>query len=185
MGEKMEREIKLRFEGPDAARAAVVAIGAAPLAGRRLQHDRLLDTADGFLLSRRSMLRLRTEDGRTVVTFKGPVHASTMKLREEIETTAGDAGVLLSILERLGFRVWFRYEKYREEFAKYDAVIAVDESRVGTFVEIEGPEAAIRDVADALGRGPGDYVLDSYHALFARQCKERGVAVTDMLFDRG
>ena len=81
----LEREIKLRFDSPDAARAAIVAIGARPLHGRRLQDDRLLDRADNQLQQQRSVLRVRTEDGRCVLTFKGPVQPSLMKLREEID----------------------------------------------------------------------------------------------------
>ena len=61
---------------------------------------------------------------------------------------------------------WFRYEKYREEFSAHDVVIAIDETPVGTFVEIEGGEAAIHQTAAALGRTPDDYITDSYRFLF-------------------
>ena len=42
----IEREIKLRFASAEEARAAIVACGATPLLGRRLQEDVLLDTDD-------------------------------------------------------------------------------------------------------------------------------------------
>ena len=148
----LEREIKLRFDSPDAARAAIVAIGARPLHGRRLQDDRLLDRADNQLQQQRSVLRVRTEDGRCVLTFKGPVQPSLMKLREEIETAVADTTLLLKILEALGFQVWFRYQKYREEFSLDEVTVAVDETPVGTYVEIEGTEAGINAAATALGR---------------------------------
>jgi hypothetical protein len=45
--------------------------------------------------------------------------------------------------------------------------IVVDETPIGTFLEIEGPVAAIHEAARALGRGPADYVGASYVALFA------------------
>jgi adenylate cyclase class 2 len=185
MGAKLEREIKLRFDDATSARRAVIAAGALPVAARRLQHDALLDTRDKMLGNHRSALRVRSEEGRAVLTFKGPPHASAMKLREEIETDAGDAGVLLSLFERLGFHVWFRYEKYREEFVKDDVVIAVDETVMGTFVEVEGDEAQVAALAGALGHGPETYVTDSYRGLFMRYCEERGLAMSDMLFDRG
>ena len=38
-------------------------------------------------------------------------------------------------------------------------------------------------MAEALGRGPGDYLLDSYRNLFVLHCEQSGVPVTDMLFD--
>ena len=102
----MEREIKLPFDNAEFARAAVDAAGATSLRGRRLQEDCLLDTADELLRRQRSVLRIR-----------GPVQPSSMKLREELETVVGDGTLLLRILEALGFHVWFRYEKYRQEFA--------------------------------------------------------------------
>src|SRR4029077_7841959 len=99
-----------------------------------LQEDCLLDTADELLRRRRSVLRVRMESGRSFLTFKGPVHPSAMKLREELETIVGDGTLMLRVLEELGFRVWFRYQKYREEFAREDVTVAIDETPAGTFV---------------------------------------------------
>ncbi len=179
----LEREIKLRFDSAEAARRAILEVGGTPLRGRRLQEDCLLDTADELLHRLRSVLRVRMESGRSLLTFKGPVQPSVMKLREELETVVGDGTLVLRILEELGFTVWFRYQKYREEFAKDDVIVAVDETPVGTFVEIEGGERGIAATAEALGRQPSDYVLDSYRGLFVRYCRERGLPPTHMLFD--
>ena len=151
----LEREIKLGFRDADEARQAILATGATPLRGRRLQEDYLLDTPDDTLRRRRCVLRVRLECGKTLLTFKGPVQNSPMKLREEMETVVGDGLLLLHVLEELGFRVWFRYEKYREEFAHEDVTIAIDETPVGTFVEIEGSEQGIHDMAAALARQAG------------------------------
>src|SRR5438128_8798346 len=131
----LEREIKLRFSSPEDARAAVLAAGATPLRGRRLQDDCLLDTPDGALRARGSTLRVRIESGHSLVTYKGPVRPGDKKVREELETLVGDGPLMLSILEELGFHPWFRYQKYREEFSIGDVIIAVDETPVGTFVE--------------------------------------------------
>jgi adenylate cyclase class 2 len=178
----MEREIKLRFDSADLARDAVIAAGATPLRGRRLQEDCLLDTDDELLRRQRSVLRIRMETGKSLLTFKGPVQPSVMKLREELETIVGDGALLLRILEGLGFHVWFRYEKYRQEFAKDDVIVAIDETPIGTFVEIEGGEPGIMSATEALGRGPHDYLTDSYRGLFVRYCFERGLPATHMLF---
>jgi|tagenome__1003787_1003787.scaffolds.fasta_scaffold19961645_2 adenylate cyclase class 2 len=180
----LEREIKLRFESVDGAREAVLAAGASPLLGRRLQEDCLLDTEDEMLRRRRCVLRVRMENGKSRITFKGPVQPSMMKLREELETLVGDGQVVLHILEELGLHVWFRYEKYREEFAHEDVTVAVDETPVGVFIEIEGSEQGIVSMADALGRSAADYVLDSYRGLFLKHRDELGLSGTDMVFDR-
>src|SRR5262249_15067749 len=121
--------------------------------------------------------------GKSLLTFKGPVQPSDVKVREELETVVGDGTLLLQILEELGFGVWFRYQKYREEFTLDDVIIAVDETPVGTFVEIEGGDRGIAEMAVALGRCPADSLLDSYRALFAQHCESHGQPVTDMVFD--
>ena len=46
----LEREIKLRFDSADEARERILALGATPLLGRRLQEDCLFDTEDERLL---------------------------------------------------------------------------------------------------------------------------------------
>ena len=179
----LEREVKLSFESAAEARAAVLAAGAAPLRARRLQEDCLLDSCDGHVRDRRSALRVRMESGRALLTFKGPVQPSRMKLREELETVVSDGEMLLRILHELGFTVWFRYQKYREEFALDDVIVAIDETPVGVFVELEGSDRGITAMAEALGRSPSDYLLDSYRSLFVRHCEREGVVPTDMLFE--
>jgi adenylate cyclase class 2 len=178
----LEREIKLRFDSADEARAKILALGATPLHGRRLQEDCLLDADDELLRRQRSVLRVRNEGGKSLLTFKGPVQPGSMKLREECETVVADGDMLLTILQLLGFHVWFRYEKYREEFSAHDVVIAIDETPVGTFVEIEGGEAAIHQMAAGLGRTPADYITDSYRFLFLQHRDTYGLTGQDMVF---
>jgi adenylate cyclase class 2 len=109
--------------------------GAAPLLGRRLQEDCLFDTDDEQLRRQRSTLRVRSEGGKSLLTFKGPVMPGLIKIREEHETVVADGAALEAILGELGLHVWFRYEKYREEFSNNDVVIAVDETPVGVFMD--------------------------------------------------
>lgn len=180
----LEREIKLRFESADRARQRILSpeVGATPLRGRRLQEDCLLDTADNQFFQRRSALRVRSENGKSLLTFKGPVQPSAMKVREEHETVVADGAELLTILGELGLRVWFRYEKYREEFSAEDVVIAIDETPIGVFVEIEGSEDHIHRAAKALAKAPADYVTASYRSLYLEHCRVHGLTPADMLF---
>jgi adenylate cyclase class 2 len=137
---------------------------------------------------------------RTVLTFKRPIvvgaasSASAQenhrhKVREEIEVEVGDAAVLTNIFEGLGMRGWFRYEKYRTTlclpartcWAK-GLLIELDETPIGTFVELEGPPAAIDRAAQEIGYSRRDYVLRSYLALYVEDCRRRGQEPQDMLF---
>jgi adenylate cyclase class 2 len=179
----LEREVKIRFSDPDLARTALAAIGAVPLRARRLQDDTLFDTPDSALRARRAVVRLRREPDRAFLTYKGPVQPGPMKMREEQETEVADADVLRRVLHELGLTAWFRYQKFREEFQAPGVIIALDETPVGTYLEIEGSEEGILTIADALGRSPADFILDSYRGLFVAFAQANRLTVRDMLFD--
>ena len=60
--------------------------------------------------------------------------------------------------------------------------IAIDETPIGVFVEIEGSEEHIHHAAAALGKTAADYLTASYRALYAEHCNARGVEPGDMVF---
>jgi adenylate cyclase class 2 len=183
----LEREVKLLFPTTESARAAVLATGALAAHPRRLQDDSLYDTADEVLRKKGHVVRIRTErwsDGTTttLLTVKGPVQPGQMKMREEHETRVEKADALTHAFDVLGLRPWFRYQKYREEFSVQGVVIAIDDTPVGTYVEIEGDEEAIHVVTSALGRTPADFIVDSYYRLFMQRRAEFGLTGPYMLF---
>ena len=183
----LEREIKLRFESAEAAHAAVAALGATLRRPRRLQDDVLLDAPDGVLERRGCALRVRRDGEAAAVTWKGPVMPSAMKLREEIETPVGSADTLLRVFAEIGFTPRFRYQKFRTELAVDDVIVAIDETPIGVFVELEGGEASIGEAVRRLGRTADDYVLASYRRLFFESRAAAGVEAADagdMVFER-
>jgi adenylate cyclase class 2 len=141
-------------------------------------------------------------DQRVTLTFKQPMahHAAagvdassggSYKVREEIEVEVAEAGNLAKIFEGLGLGGWFRYEKYRTTFrlpaskawAK-GLLIELDETPIGTFVELEGPAAAIDRAAGELGFSKRDYVLKNYLRLYMEECRRMGQQPTHMLFPK-
>ena len=156
---------------------------------RRARHRGALDDCRTTVCwtARRNRLAPATPlcaSGSTATARTSPSRARSYlartKVREELETTVGDGALLLRLFERLGFHVWFRYQKYREEFRHGDLVIAVDESPIGTFVELEGSEEDILAMARTLERPASDFVLDSYLALFRRHCAAQGSTATHL-----
>lgn len=144
---------------------------------------------------------------RVVLTYKGPAveeqaagkdmargephfeRVSRHKIREEVEAEVADASSLRQILEALGLRGWFRYEKYRTTYrlaasARWarELLIELDETPLGVFVELEGPAEAIDRAADLLGFTPKDYITKSYLALYVDNCRARRLMPGDMLF---
>jgi adenylate cyclase, class 2 len=183
----LEREVKLLFPTAESARAAVLATGALAAHPRRLQDDSLYDTADEVLRQKGCVARIRTErwsDGisTTTLTVKGPVQPGQMKVREEHETRVENADALTHAFDVLGLVRWFRYQKFREEFSAPGVVIAIDDTPVGTYVELEGDEDAIYVVTSALGRSPADFIVDSYSRLFMKRRGEFGLTGPHMLF---
>jgi adenylate cyclase class 2 len=180
--------------------------------GRVHEENVIFDTPQGGLAKHGQLLRIRTEtvEGRTkgkgtakrrfVVTFKRPPSQQSggmsdrspgghYKVREEIEVEVAEAENLTKIFEGLGMRGWFRYEKYRttlqmpasKSWAK-GLLIEIDETPIGTFVELEGPPEAIDRTAGALGFSKRDYVLKNYLSLYVEECRRRGEEPRDMLF---
>ena len=146
----------------------------------------MFDSADLGLRKSGSMLRIRTVGGECVLTWKGPARKGRHKDREEIETAAGDARALASVLERLGFHPVFRYEKYRTEYrrAGQRGIAMLDETPIGTYLEVEGPARWIDAAARDLGYSPGDYITASYGALYLEHRGREPMATADMVFRR-
>ena len=167
MARHVEKEIKLRMAGPQAARRAVRRLGAKLVRARHFEDNLLLDDRRGSLRARGEVLRLRRTADGAILTFKGARQdAGPIKSRRELEVSVGDPEMALQILAALGFGPLFRYQKYRETYARDGAEIVIDETPVGTFVEIEGPARAIHRTAAALGFGRPDYITDSYAGLY-------------------
>jgi adenylate cyclase class 2 len=164
---QVESEIKLRAPGPEAARSAVAKLGARLVRARHFEDNVLFDDERGRLRAGGRLLRLRrTPDGGRL-TFKGPrLDSGEVKAREEIEVSVPEPDLLPSLLAAIGLRPVFRYQKYRETYSWKDVEIVVDETPVGTFLEIEGPVEGIHMAAAALGYRRADYVTDSYATLF-------------------
>jgi len=205
-----EREIKLRIHDVDTFRRKLEGLGAQLLAGNPgpvHELNLIFDTPQSDLAKRGQLLRIRTETAgpgpsqggrasrRIVLTFKRPVAgqkepaAEHHKVREELELEVSDAAMLGRIFEGLGMHGWFRYEKYRSTFQLPDSVtwakgllIELDETPIGTFVELEGPAEAIDRAAEALGFSPREYIVMNYLSLYFEDCRAKGIEPRDMVF---
>jgi adenylate cyclase class 2 len=177
LGTTREIEIKLQVVDAAQARRRLEAAGFATLAGRMFERNTLFDDPGLRLRARGELLRVRRVGAETVLTFKGPATPGKHKSREEIEIRVSDAGALEIILVRLGLQPSYRYEKYRTEFSRAGepGVVALDETPIGVFFEVEGPGEWIDRVASELGFSQPDYITASYATLHLDYCRERGL----------
>jgi adenylate cyclase, class 2 len=178
----VETEIKLPVEDLDALRQELARSGARLEAARHRQDDALYD-AGGRLERAGCALRLRRTPTGALLTYKGPAtQTGGIKSRREIETTVEDAGAIDALLDALGFVAVFRYEKRRETWSFGGCEIALDETPIGSFIEIEGTPAAIASVLDRLGMDPTPAIPESYPALYARLRRAHPDWPRDMIF---
>jgi adenylate cyclase class 2 len=180
--------------------------------GRVHEENLIFDTPQGGLAKHGQLLRIRIETPevrgksrtrnlkkRVILTFKQPVAGSAgertalprYKVREEIELEVSEAGPLTKIFEGLGMRGWFRYEKYRTTYQLpaskawgQGLLIELDETPIGTFVELEGPAEAIDRAARELGFSKAEYVLKNYLVLYMEDCRKKGQQPHHMVFPR-
>jgi adenylate cyclase, class 2 len=179
----LEQEVKLPFSDVEAAEQAVKSAGGRLLHARRLIDDRLFDDEQNWLRERGCALRLRQDGERAFITWKGPAASgAAVKSREELETEVKNAETVFAIVSNLRYSQRFRSQKYRTEYEIQNALVTVDETPIGVFVEIEGTPSLIATVAQALGRSSADYVLDSYPSLWRQWCERHHRPFGDMLF---
>jgi adenylate cyclase class 2 len=180
-----EIEVKLPVTDLDAIRRRLGEAGASHTRARHAESNDLYDDAGGRLSGAGCALRLRRVDGESWLTFKGPARFEQgVKTREERETTVGDAGEAEAILLRMGLSRRFRYEKRREEWRLLGCAIALDETPIGDFVEVEGDPAGIRKVVAALELDFASAIPYSYARLYALKRKENPSLPHDMVFER-
>jgi adenylate cyclase, class 2 len=177
-----EIEVKLPFASAEEALDRLARLGARTVRPRLFEDNLVLDRDQDPLKNTDRLLRIRVEGERTLLTYKAPVEGEHRhKVREEIETEVGDPGALRRLLERLGFTVRWRYQKYRTVLALEDLEIAVDETPIGVWVELEGPPGSIDRVAGQLGFTPDLYVTATYRNLYEKEAVERGVDPGELL----
>lgn len=208
-----EVEVKLPVRDLPAILERLRAMGATSV-GRVFEQNALFDTPDEHFRRCESILRIRVEEEAELagkrqrhrhkrresaceglLTFKWPtervpkgrrIAQSRYKEREEIEYRLPNAPRFGRLLERLGLRVQFRYEKYRMHFriAGSALQIELDETPIGTFLELEGPRRSIDVAAKSLGYSVADYITASYLELYALDCARKSIRVADMVFSR-
>jgi len=178
-----ETEVKIRIESIENFIGRVLSYGAVRVSERSLEDNILFDFPDDRLKLARCILRVRSVGGRGILTYKGAPRPDVIfKSREELETGLENPETAIEIFERIGMRRGFRYQKYRQEFALRGVHVAVDETPIGNYAELEGAKDEILDLAGNLGIAKSLFIRKSYHALYLDYCRERAITPQSMVF---
>lgn len=107
--------------------------------------------------------RIRTVNGESMVTYKGPKLSTRAKTRKEFETSVGDFDTVYSILESLGFIESGTVEKNRSEYELEGVTVCVDRvTGLGEFVEFEKIGDEIEKTEKILFDLAADFGLDRF-----------------------
>jgi adenylate cyclase class 2 len=208
----LEIEIKLRIIEPDVVRRRLRQLGAKRVVPRTFESNTLFDTPRNALKRKGQLIRVRIQrtadrtaevpvNGATqaIVTYKGPARGpisnkgkhnprkptGRFKIKEEAEVSVDNAHRMTRILSALGLRPVFHYEKFRTTYSLPgvpNVKVEVDETPIGSFLELEGTASAIDRAARTLGFSKRDYISKTYGALYIADCRRRGVKSTGLLF---
>lgn len=163
----MEHEIKIAVAELGVVRTRLEASRATLVHPSAVERNWVLDDEAGTRAAAGELLRVRRYGERSTMTFKGrAAFADGVKSRAEIEVVVDDATTLLALLASLGLTPRRRYEKRREEWRSGTVTVVLDDTPMGCFVELEGPAAALRPLAVALGLDPAAAVTGNYLELW-------------------
>ncbi len=179
----LEQEAKFWVPDLKAFQEHLKRSGAEELRPRVYERNLRFDTPEGHLTQQGRVLRLR-KDHKQTLTYKGPGRAQQgLLVRQEIEMEIPDITTAQRLLEALGYQVIFVYEKFRTLYRLDEALIALDETPIGSFVEIEGPSPdLVRSIAQRLGMDPTQALPYSYASLFRKLREHFGIQARNMTF---
>jgi adenylate cyclase class 2 len=178
-----EIEVKIAIDDADGARSLLGRSGAVARTPRYFEDNRVYDDERGTLRSKNMLLRLRSVGARHVLTFKSrPADVpedAPYKILDEHETEISDPGQLDAILGGLGLRLRFRYQKYRQRYRLDGQGIELDETPMGTFLELEGSPEWIERTARVLGISSDQFITKNYREI---QEERMGEGAGDLVF---
>ena len=210
--DRREIEIKLQVPSIDAPRRRLKQLHARKITPRTHESNTLYDTPKSDLRRRGQMIRIRIERSSSsrrgqapkakapaILTYKGPSRtrpnseamargasaAKYFKVRNEAEVSFNGADQLEAILRAFGLHPVFRYEKFRTTYVLPSIrglKIELDETPIGTYLELEGHVVGINRAARLLGYTKRDYITGTYGSLYLADCRRRGRKPGDMLF---
>ena len=112
----IETEVKILEIDRKEVEDKLISIGAKKVFDDKVNAS-FFDFEDGSLKKSGTVLRLRTEGKKAVLTLKEPIKKGEAKIKEESEIEVSDLGTTKKILESLGLRVWRVAKKHRTTYS--------------------------------------------------------------------
>ena len=180
----MAQEIEVKFPLRD--RGELIRklhdIGGSRLYAETFEDNIVLDRR-GELKTKGALLRVRRFGKYSLVTYKGPMSIDGgIKSREEVQTGVESFELAIQLLDSLGFKPVFRYQKFREVWRVREVEIVLDRTPIGEYFEIEGPMDVIRTVSSELGMNMDQAIRLTYADLYRQARRTRSDLPENMVF---
>jgi adenylate cyclase, class 2 len=177
------QEIEIKFLVPDlkTLQTRLVAADFRCVTPSTHELNTLYDLPGQKLRRKGELLRLRKYGDTWRLTHKARAKTGKHKSRAELETEVSNGPQTDQMLQALGYRPVFTYEKFRSEWDDAKGHVVLDHTPIGDIAEIEGPARWIDKTAKALGVAPASYITKSYAELFfdwKRKYKRKAMNMT-------
>mgnify|MGYP001602774502 FL=1 len=136
----------------------------------------MYDNSDGLMQKTDGRIRVRQSGDKVELAYKKPISRKGIKKEIEYEVVISDLGDLQAILREMKFEPVSSYERYRTEYVLSNVKIALDEYPFASFIEIEGTESDIINVAKKLNFKLTDNLTDSCDTLFTKWREQKGLS---------
>jgi adenylate cyclase class 2 len=177
-----EIEVKFPLRERDELVRKLQDIGAQRLYPETFEDNIVLDRR-GELRTRGALLRVRKFGKYSLITFKGPMSIEGgIKSREEVQTGVESFELAIQLLDTLGYKPVFRYQKFREVWRVKGVEVVIDRTPIGDYFEIEGAVDLIREVSADLGMSMEQAVRSSYADLYRQARRTRADLPENMTF---
>lgn len=125
-------------------------------------------------------LRIRKEEKKYILTYKGPKIDIKSKTREELEVNFEEQSKLQEILEKLGFKAIYEVKKSRKIFALNEIKISIDNIvDLGTFIELETEVDSNEEVSNAV-----NLLLEKLKLLGISETKTERCSYLELLLEK-
>ncbi len=133
----IEVEVKMRINDPKLVERSIIVMGAVPV-GIEAQADTYYRAPFRDFAKTDEALRVRVQDKKYFLTYKGPRMDSVSKTRKEYEVEVNDADILGNILSSMNFSPVATIVKKRKKYRLGEFIISLDKVReLGDFIEVE------------------------------------------------
>jgi adenylate cyclase class 2 len=157
-------------------------IGAQRLYPETFEDNIVLDRR-GELRTKGALLRVRKFGKYSIATYKGPMSIEGgVKSREEVQTGVESFELAIQLLDALGYKPVFRYQKFREVWRLRDVEVVLDRTPIGEYFEIEGPIETIRTIAAELEMNMDQAIRQTYADLYRQARRTRSDLGENMVF---